>query len=432
MNSLIERIRQFGYGALWLLYLPMWLIEFGGRLPNYGSSALYFLSLLVISAAESIYLRILLRQRPVGQKRIRLVIMLLIAALLSLLSLIIWAWSSSSSIPSLAIWNGFLVVLILALMVKSFRQGVQTIPSEEDMSLAPEMANHRKKERASLVVASLSVASMICALVIFSPEVVHVDCFTEAEIVTWHDLNGDGLRDPGEPGLANIEFGILSQDGDLLGFSSERTSREGVGMFFAFISCSGDRARSVGAVPRPAYALTTDHECFSSTEGATCEFGFVSTCVATEDYLRAFHPKGFFHEDNLKDETAWIGINRLGRSELDSDDYGRIFEVQNNYGCVEQASAITVERDDSSEEDATRNADLLALVAHQGLTPHQVESVQTWMESSLGSSIDEAIAVGSAEATVQLSQPEEYPVMEFSLEYYDNLAITRLSIKFQD
>jgi len=259
---------------------------------------------------------------------------------------------------------------------------------------------------------------------------VHIDCLTSADIETWHDLNSNGSRDPDEPGLPNIAFGTLTQDGNLIW--PEETSGDGHGKFSLIISCDSDSERLVAALPRPHYKLTTNETCIAKSEGAKCTFGFSSTCVVTEDYLRAFHPKGFFHVDDIEPKTLLIETRKLVRTELDSDANGRILEIYNNKGCINHARAIIIDSDNTSEDDATRNAYLLALVAQAGLTPNQRESAQSWLDRSLSTLYDEALNEGHAEAKVRLSPPNEHPLLEFSSEYHDTLAITRLFIRFQE
>lgn len=94
-------------------------------------------------------------------------------------------------------------------------------------------------------------------------------CTWTADVETWDDANGDGLRDPAESPLEGVEIIATGYFQRL----TVRTGREGTASLRTLGSCLGNADYEVRPVPPPGYRLSA---AAAATGPRSFTFGFAS------------------------------------------------------------------------------------------------------------------------------------------------------------
>jgi hypothetical protein len=172
------------------------------------------------------------------------------------------------------------------------------------------------------------------------PPGIAVDGETVAKVLTWNDLNGNGIMDASEPPLPWITIYV--------GYPLSLTMADGQGVASQFApgcACRCWTDKTVSAQTPPGYRATTPTEVPLTGDDDTYQIGFqaednarLPSFPGEPDWYQAFLNHGLNLVAFHRPSSTWLMISlkdTVDEHETEADRYRKLFEVMNGLEAVD-------------------------------------------------------------------------------------------------
>ena len=150
------------------------------------------------------------------------------------------------------------------------------VPSTEDASgssgaTATGQFKPRRRRIRLVILAGALLFAVACLLLFFWARAPYHDCIHNVHLTTYVDGDRSGHRDPGEPPLGGVEYGLTLGEKFI---TQGVTDGAGKGTMVRIGGCPGGGGGSVEVQVPNGYLATTSIKCVAKSDDELCLFGF--------------------------------------------------------------------------------------------------------------------------------------------------------------